>query len=406
MRKRIQLPLWQAGCSPLCFPCRSSIRPQESSRKEAGTLTPEQSIEHLRLHLATLYNAGLALRLLESFGSTAKILQADTGRLLKVRGMSPSIARRLHCDKTKTRASEEWRRCRSAGITLLPTPLASCPSALGGLPDMPLLLFALGKIEPEDSTSVGIVGSRKPTPYSLRQTTRFSGELAQMGATIVSGLARGIDACAHRAAIDSGGRTMAILGSGLQRIYPAENKVLARRILRESSGTLLSEFPCSMPPRTYHFPQRNRLISALSRILLVIQAGRKSGSLITARWALEQGRDVFVLPSRVDEEHNQGGLDLLRDGASVATCPDDLLYAAGITQKRQAGNKTQKELSRPFPGLLGAQLEALFKQEDGWHPDALAGHLAVPSGQLLAALGQLEMEGFILKTPAGFYRLK
>ncbi|MFP6738100.1 MAG: DNA-processing protein DprA [Planctomycetota bacterium] len=367
-------------------------------------MTPEQSIEYLRLHLATLYNGGLALRLVESFGSTGKILQSTTERLLKVRGMSPAIARRLHCDKTRARACEEWNHCRTAGITLLPTPLASCLSGLGDLPDMPLLLFALGKIEPEDSTSVGIVGSRKPTPYSLRQTARFSGELAEMGATIVSGLARGIDACAHRAALDSGGRTMAILGSGLQRIYPAENKKLAGRLTRESSGALLSEFPCSMPPRTYHFPQRNRLISALSRVLLVIQAGRKSGSLITARWALEQGKDVFVLPSRVDEEHNQGGLDLLRDGASVATCPDDLLYGAGITRRYQAGKKTAA--SRPFPGSLGSPLEALFRQEDGWHPDALAAHLAVPSGQLLAALGQLEMEGFILKTPAGFYRLK
>ncbi len=271
---------------------------------------------------------------------------------------------------------------------------------------MPLLLFALGKIEPEDSTSVGIVGSRKPTPYSLRQAARFSGELTAMGATIVSGLARGIDACAHRAAIESGGRTIAVLGSGLQRIYPAENRKLAARLLRESSGALISEFPCCMPPRTYHFPQRNRLISALSKILLVIQAGRKSGSLITSRWALEQGRDVFVLPSRVDEEHNQGGLDLLRDGATVATCPDDLLFAAGITQSPHPGDNNKAGVSRPFPGSLGAPLEALFKQEDGWHPDALAGHLAVPSGKLLAALGQLEMEGFIMKTPSGFYRLK
>ena len=369
-------------------------------------MTPEQSIEYLRLHLATLYNAGLGLRLVEAFGSAAKVLQANTGELLEVRGMSPTIARRLQGPGTRAQACSEWELCQSAGVTLLPIPRASCLANLRDLPDMPLLLFALGKIEPKDSTSIGIVGSRKPTPYSLRQANRFSGELAEIGATIISGLARGVDAGAHRAAIENGGRTIAVLGSGLQRIYPAENRELAGKLLRENSGAILSEFPCCMQPRAYHFPQRNRLISALSRILLVIQAGRKSGSLTTARWALEQGRDLFVLPSRVDEEHNQGGLDLLRDGASVATCPDDLVYALGITRSNTPGKKNRARISRPFPGKLGASLEALFRQEDGWHPDALAGRLAVPSGQLLAALGQLEMEGFILKTPSGFYRLK
>lgn len=369
-------------------------------------MTSEKSIDYLRLHLATLYNAGLALRLIDSFGSAGRILRADAGELLENEGMNPVIVKRLRCGKTKNLARQEWDRCQAAGVRLLPYPAPSYPAALRELPDMPLLLFSLGRIKAEDSRSIGIVGSRKPTPYSLRQAARFAGELAEMGATVVSGLARGVDACAHRSAIDSGGRTIAVLGSGLGRIYPAENQALANRLLEEDSGAVLSEFPYSMPPRTYHFPQRNRLISALSRTLLVIQAGRKSGSLITARWALEQGKDVFALPSRVDEEHNQGGLDLLRDGAAAATCPQDLLLELGISGNLQARGKNKRVLSRPFPGELGGPLEALFKEEDGWHPDALAGRLSVPSGQLLAALGQLEMEGFILKSPSGFYRLK
>lgn len=369
-------------------------------------MTPEQSIEYLQLHLATLYNGGLALKLIDAFGDAGETLQADSEKLLEIEGMSPVIVKRLRCGKTKTRARKEWDRCRSAGAGILLCPAPSYPTALRELPEMPLLLFSLGRIEAADSRSIGIVGSRKPTPYSLKQAARFAGDLAGMGATVVSGLARGIDACAHRAALESGGRTIAVLGSGLGRIYPPENQALVNRLLEDDLGAVISEFPYSMAPRAYHFPQRNRLISALSRTLLIIQAGRKSGSLITARWALEQGKDVFVLPSRVDEEHNQGGLDLLRDGAGVATCPEDLLLELGIAARLPARGEKAAAVSRPFPGELGGSLETLFKEEDGWHPDALAGRLAVPSSRLLAALGRLELEGYILKAPSGFYRLK
>ena len=268
---------------------------------------------------------------------------------------------------------------------------------------MPPLLFSRGKITAADSKALAVVGSRRPTPYYLLQTRRFSADLCAQGATLVSGLARGVDACAHKAALEAGGRTLAILGSGLGKIYPQENQALAGRILAENSGALLTEFPFSMRPRPYHFPQRNRLISGLSRTLLVIQAGEKSGSLSTARWALEQGRNIFVLPGRVDEEHNRGGLHLLRDGAGIATSPDDLFLELGLGDARP---RIKRENRRPFPGELGGAIETLFQEEDGWHPDALSARLEVPIDSLLSALGRLELEGFILKTPSGFYRLR
>ena len=175
------------------------------------------------------------------------------------------------------------------------------PARLLNLEEMPLLLFSRGKLTEAASRALAIVGSRRPTPYSLRQTSLFAGDLAGRGATLVSGLARGVDACAHRAALEAGGRTIAVLGSGLGRIYPPEKHTLADRVLAENSGALLSEFPYSMRPMPYHFPQSNRLISGLSNALLVIQAGEKSGSRSSARWALDQGISIVVLPSRGDE---------------------------------------------------------------------------------------------------------
>ena len=268
-----------------------------------------------------------------------------------------------------------------------------------------MVLFSKGELKPGDSKALGIVGSRRPTPYSLRQADRFASDLAGLGATIVSGRARGIDTRAHRSALECGGRTVAVLDSGLGRIYPRENRTLAERILGDGTGAILNEFPFSMQPRTFHFPQRNRLISGLSMTLIVIEAGRKSGSLITARWALEQGKNIFVLPSRVDEEHNRGGLHLLRDGAGAAISPRDLLLELEITDPPQQRGGKSRSTPKPFPGELGGPIEALFKEEDGWHPDALSARLGVPCGPLLAALCRLEMDGYILKTPSGFYRM-
>ena len=369
-------------------------------------MTPEEVIENLRLHLATLYKAGLALRLVDVFGSAGSVLGAGIEDLLEVEGVNPGMKKRLGCSKTKTQAEEEWRKCTAEGIHILIHTASSCPAALRNLPEMPLVLFSKGELEPSDSKTLGIVGSRRPTPYSLRQAGRFASDFAGLGITIASGLARGIDTCAHRAALECGGRTVAVLGSGLGRIYPQENRALAERILEEGAGVILSEFPFTMQPRAFHFPQRNRLISGLSTTLLVIEAGLKSGSLITARWALDQGKNVFVLPSRVDEEHNRGGLHLLRDGAGVAISPRDLFLELGITGPLRQRKEKSTAALKPFPGELGGPLEALFKEEDGWHPDALSARLGVSCGPLLAALSRLEMDGYILKTPSGFYRTR
>jgi len=369
-------------------------------------MNPREAIVYIHLHLATLYNSGLALRLLQAFGNPRGVLEAGTAELLAIEGMSVKVKRRLRCKRTREQAKVEWSRCVSERIRVLIHSLPGYPARLLNLEEMPLLLFSRGRLAAADSRALAVVGSRRPTPYSLRQTRLFAGDLAGRGVTLVSGLARGVDACAHRAALEAGGRTIAVLGSGLGRIYPPENHTLADRILAENSGGLVSEFPFSMRPRPYHFPQRNRLISGLSNALLVIQAGEKSGSLSTARWALDQGKNIFVLPSRVDEEHNRGGLHLLRDGAGVATSPTDLSLELGLTGIPSRGEKKTNGERRTLPGKLGGPLETLFQEEDGWHPDALSARLGVPCSSLLAMLGRLELDGYLMKTPSGFYRLR
>ena len=369
-------------------------------------MNPRETIVYIHLHLATLYNSGLALRLLQAFGSPRGALEAGTAELLGIEGMSVKVKRRLRCKRTREQAKVEWSRCVSKRIRVLIHSLPGYPARLLNLEEMPLLLFSRGELAAADSQALAVVGSRRPTPYSLRQTRLFAGDLAGRGVTLVSGLARGVDACAHRAALEAGGRTIAVLGSGLGRIYPPENHTLADRVLAENSGVLVSEFPFSMRPRPYHFPQRNRLISGLSNALLVIQAGEKSGSLSTARWALDQGKSIFVLPSRVDEEHNRGGLHLLRDGAGVATSPMDLSLELGLTGIPVRGEKKTDGERRTLPGELGGPLETLFQEEDGWHPDALSARLGVPCSSLLAMLGRLELDGYLMKTSSGFYRLR
>lgn len=369
-------------------------------------MNPRETIVYIHLHLATLYNSGLALRLLQAFGSPRGALEAGTAELLGIEGMSVKVKRRLRCKRTREQAKVEWSRCVSKRIRVLIHSLPGYPARLLNLEEMPLLLFSRGELAAADSQALAVVGSRRPTPYSLRQTRLFAGDLAGRGVTLVSGLARGVDACAHRAALEAGGRTIAVLGSGLGRIYPPENHTLADRVLAENSGVLVSEFPFSMRPRPYHFPQRNRLISGLSNALLVIQAGEKSGSLSTARWALDQGKNIFVLPSRVDEEHNRGGLHLLRDGAGVATSPMDLSLELGLTGIPVRGEKKTDGERRTLPGELGGPLETLFQEEDGWHPDALSARLGVPCSSLLAMLGRLELDGYLMKTSSGFYRLR
>jgi DNA processing protein len=237
---------------------------------------------------------------------------------------------------------------------------------------------------------VAVVGSRAPTPYGEGQARRFAARFAEAGVVVVSGLARGIDAGAHAAALDAGGRTLAVLGSGVDRPWP--RGALTDRLLREA--LLLSEFPLGQDPRRHHFPLRNRVISALSLAVVVIEAAHASGSLVTARWAADQGKHVCAVPGRVDHPMARGCHRLIREGATLVESPAEVLAELGLGGDAA---RAAPESSPEHPILRALSGETLTVDE-------LAERLGRPAGDLLADLIELELSDRVVRAPGGLFR--
>ena len=359
----------------------------------------------LCVHIATLYHSGLGHRLVTQFGSGHAVLRQSDEALVPVEGCKPRALGRLRSRRTRQLAREELRIVEREGIHLLVRGSPEYPNCLAELEESPLVLFARGDLSAIDRDAVGIIGTRHPSAYAERQADRFASAFARLRRTVVSGFARGVDVRAQRAALEAGGRTLAVLGSGLGKMYPPEHVHLAEDLVRRESGALLTEFPFRTSPRSFHFPQRNRLLSGLSRALLVVEAGVRSGSLITVRWALDQGRSVFVVPGRVDQEGARGGLELLREGAAAAVDPQDLFRELNLPLDADPDSSTTcSELPGPLPGPLGASLSRLFDEEDCWHPDAIVEKLALTTGDVIPRLVELELAGHLTLDAAGRYR--
>ena len=320
-----------------------------------------------------------ARRLLEIFGAARGVLETSASEL-RAR-VSPALAERVRQAADREDAGRELERARSHGMRGLLPDDAEFPPALRRIPDPPLLLYVLGAL-PEEGPALAIVGSRKAPERTRERTRRWAADLAARGVAIVSGLAYGVDAAAHLGALDGGGRTLAVLASGLDRPSPRGNRRLAERIL-ERGGAWLSEQPPGQPSLPHQFPERNRGISGLAQASLIVEARVASGTLWTARHALEQGREVLVVPGSVESPSCRGSNELLRDGAAPVLDEADLRYAI----LGEVGPESAPE--PPADPLLAAL------RQDSRDADELVRELSLAPPALAARLLELELAGRI-----------
>lgn len=359
---------------------------------------PANDDDRLRtyLRLAMIPGVGPRIRqtLLARFGTPEEVLVAPMDRLREVPGVGPKLARAITSAEQQIDVEAEISLCRENSVEILPDYHNTYPPSLKEIDDPPGLLFLRGSLQPTDRLAVAIVGTRHATHYGLRQAERLAGGLARAGVTVVSGLARGIDAAAHRGALAAGGRTLAVLGSGVLNIYPPEHDTLAEEVLQQ--GVLISESPPQAAPRTGSFPQRNRIISGLSLGAVIVEAGTRSGALITARLAAEQNREVFAVPGRVDDRSAQGCHRLLRDGAALVESVDDILEHLGPlahpaskedgTEVRHPAELQLNELEQKVLGAIGS---------DPTSVDQLVLQTGLPVPRILSTLSVLEMRRLI-----------
>jgi DNA processing protein len=307
-------------------------------------------VEAVRLSLIEGVGPRIRQDLLERFGTAEAIFDASPDQVRDVRGVGPKLLSRLTLARSQTDPIRELQLCKDAGVKLILQSDPNYPRLLSELPDPPYILYCRGEIVSQDGVAVAMVGTRHPTRYGVQTAKKLAGALARIGVTIVSGLARGIDAAAHQGALEAGGRTIAVLGSGVLNLYPPEHDQLAKEVI--DNGLLLSEMPPEFPPIPGAFPQRNRIISGLSLGTIVVEAARRSGALITARLATEQNRELFAVPGRIDCPMAAGPNRLIRDGAKLVESIDDILEELGplvqgvtATQDKQTTIRNPAELS-------------------------------------------------------------
>ena len=332
------------------------------------------------------FDQAVALSLLENLprpGLTGRLL-SDDPELLEV--ASAFLAPAAHA-----RA-----RAAAAGVHVVPWNAPAFPASLIAIPDCPPALWYRGSLACLDAPCVAVVGSRAASAVAIETAERLGRDLAARGLTVVSGLARGVDSAAHRGALRTG-RTVAVLGSGVDRVYPTEHARLAGEIA--DRGLLVSEYGLGTPAFPFHFPMRNRLISGLSRAIVVIEASDKSGSLITASCALEQGRDVMAVPGNVLSGRNRGGHALIRDGAKIVECADDIVEELGLSLD---GPDIGCEAASPA-AAAGSKDPVLGCMEPGhaYDLDALAHASGLDPRQLLPRLIDLELVGLVRRAGGG-----
>lgn len=337
-----------------------------------------------------------------SFPNIASIWYASNEEILNVNGVSEKIKQNIIKYKTSEYYEKLLINISKIGAQVVTIYDKQYPASLLNIYDYPKVLYILGQLIPTDDQAIAIVGSRKATPYGKWAAEKFASELANIGVTLVSGLAKGIDTLVHKNAIKSKTRTIAVLGCGVDVIYPSSNKELYKKIIE--NGCIISEFPLGTKPFPYNFPQRNRIISGLSLGVIVIEASDKSGSLITAHHAIEQGKDVFALPGNINSIYSRGTNLLIKDGAKLIMSLEDVIEEIDLLKDKYLKLKNRKVNHE----LLSEKESKVVKciSERPIHCDMISYVTGIDISELYSILTVLEMKDIVKQLPGKIFTLR
>jgi len=372
-------------------------------------------MDALTTYLTLAFTPGLGPRkiklLSEHFGDAGALANATTEELIQVEGVAPKLASAIVEARGSAKVAEEVKRelerASRLGVTLLPLCAPSYPTSLRQIYDPPPVLYVRGTLpegvsgELAELRAVGVVGTRSASDYGLSLSRALGQDLARAGVTVVSGLALGVDTAAHEGALETpDGPTVAVLGSGVDVIYPRQNARLAGRIA-QGHGAVVSEYRLGTQPRAEHFPGRNRIVSGLSKGVVVVEGGQKSGALITAEYALEEGRTVFAVPGRAGDPRAAGALELLKQGAVLTQSAQDILNEFGWNAESTSKTVPKLELT----GLQKDLADAIRAQGEPLLDDLITA-TGKSAPDLLPTLMTLELQGVIRALPSGRYAVR
>lgn len=347
-----------------------------------------------------------ARRLIEALESPEAVLQAKPQILQQVEGIGAELAAVIARWEAHVDLSRELRRIQEVGAQVLIAEDDVFPKGLRQIPDAPLVLYVWGEVLPRDAHAIAVVGSRRATPYGLQAAKKLSFQLAHCGMTVLSGLARGIDTAAHEGALAAQGRTIAVLGSGLAKLYPPENQALAERIA-DGHGAVVSEFPIDYNPDRQSFPLRNRIVAGWSQGVLVVEAPYRSGSLITAHQAGEYGRALYAVPGPIDRPTSHGCNKLIQDGARLVMSAEDIFEDQSwlLPPAHRTAEVAATPVSNPAATQLGGEEKVLYEllANGSQQFEELAEASGLPAATLTVMLMKLEMKRLIKQRPGRFY---
>jgi DNA processing protein len=361
-------------------------------------MSPE-SEAYFTLNLLSGVGAVRVRKLRERLGSASAILKASRRDLEATEGIGPEIGKLIHQWREHGNPDDERRRAESRGIRIVTFADDDYPSALREIYDPPLVLYVWGTLPSPWPKGLAVVGTRHATHYGQETAKKLAYQIAYSGLPVVSGLARGVDTFAHQAALAAKGVTWAVLGGGLDKLYPPDNIPLAEKIAAER-GAVISEFPLGLVPDKRTFPMRNRTVSGLSFGVLVVEAGAESGALITARQALEQGRQVFAVPGRIDNPQSRGCHQLIKEGATLVEGAGDVLAALEFLLPMR-----EVTIERQRPVHLTAEEQTVFEaiEPEETPIDRIIQKSGLPSGSVSSTLLRLEMKKLVRQLPGKYF---